>query len=309
MHPDTERRGRPDEIRERPASRVEGRLIARLSTAAFGGAIVALLFGIDAIGGHHAAGAASAGLAPAVALLLIGASALRGLVRVPPGEAVVLLSFGRYVGTLREPGFWWARPWADRRRVSTKIRSHETLGTKVNDADGNPIEMSAVVMWRVADTAKALFEVEDFGHFMSTQCDAALRELAAGYRYDNRGDGSASLSGSAIEVTDQLTLEISHRVSTAGLSVLESRIVRIAYAPEIAQAMLRRQQAGAIVSARQQIVEGAVGMVELALNRLDEENVVELDEERKAAMVSNLLVVLCSDHPTQPILNAGSLYH
>jgi regulator of protease activity HflC (stomatin/prohibitin superfamily) len=274
-----------------------------------GGAIVDLVFALGDIGGRHSSGSSAGGFVPFVALVVIAAAALRGLVRVPPGEAVTLLTFGRYAGTLREPGFWWVRPWTDRLRVSTKIRSHETLGTKVNDADGNPIEMSAVVMWRVVDTVKALFEVEDYCHFMSTQCDAALRELAAGYRYDSRGDGSASLSGSAIEVTDQLTLEISHRVGTAGLSVLESRIVRIAYAPEIAQAMLRRQQAGAIVLARQQIVEGAVGMVELALNRLDEENVVELDEERKAAMVSNLLVVLCSDHPTQPILNAGSLYH
>jgi regulator of protease activity HflC (stomatin/prohibitin superfamily) len=242
-------------------------------------------------------------------LAAVGLQLLRGLLSVAPGQAVVMQLFGGYVGTIRAPGLHWFNPLARRRRISVRIRNYTTAASKVTDADGNPIEMSAVVVWKVHDTARALYDVEDFVQFTATQCDAAIRHVASRYPYDDYAGGRPSLCGNAEEITDQLTAEIAARVEAAGITAIESRIVRLAYAPEIAQAMLRRQQAAAIVAARQQIVDGAVGMVELALNRLDDEDVVELDEERKAAMVSNLLVVLCSDHPTQPIVNAGSLYH
>jgi regulator of protease activity HflC (stomatin/prohibitin superfamily) len=244
-----------------------------------------------------------------IVLAVVGVQSLRGLTVVTPGDAFVVQLFGRYLGTIRAPGLHWVNPLAVRRRMSVRIRNYATDVTKVTDAEGNPIEISVVLVWQVGDTARALYEVEDFVQFAGTQCEAAVRHVAARYHYDAQSDERPSLYGDADEITDQLTAEIAARVEVAGIRAIESRIVRLAYAPEIAQAMLRRQQAGAIVTARQQIVEGAVGMVELALNRLDEENVVELDEERKAAMVSNLLVVLCSDHPTQPIVNAGSLYH
>jgi Membrane protease subunits, stomatin/prohibitin homologs len=191
--------------------------------------------------------------------------------------------------------------------VSTRIRNHETDVAKVNDADGNPIEMAAVVVWQVEDTAKAVFEVDDFVEFVAFQTETAVRHIAGSYPYDSHDD-TLSLRENAEEITGRLSAEIYARVSSAGVKVIESRITRLSYAPEIAQAMLRRQQAGAVVAARQRIVDGAVGMVEAALARLDEHNVIELDEERKAAMVSNLLVVLCGDRDVQPIVNTGSLY-
>jgi regulator of protease activity HflC (stomatin/prohibitin superfamily) len=196
-----------------------------------------------------------------------------------------------------------------RSRLLLRIRNHETEKLKVNDADGNPIEIAAVVVWQVEDTARAVFEVDDFTEFVSIQTETAVRHVANSYPYDAHGDGQLSLRDNAEEITGLLSAEIGARVASAGVRVIESRITRLAYAPEIAQAMLRRQQATAVVAARQRIVDGAVGMVESALARLDERDVVELDEERKAAMVSNLLVVLCSDHGTQPVVNAGSLYH
>jgi regulator of protease activity HflC (stomatin/prohibitin superfamily) len=199
-------------------------------------------------------------------------------------------------------------PFAERRRVSTRVRNHETAIAKVNDADGNPIEIAAVVVWQVRDTAKALYAVDDFTNFVAIQTETAVRHTASSYPYDSRGSGALSLRDNAEEITQRLSAEITERVRPAGVTIIESRLTRLSYAPEIAQAMLRQQQASAVVAARQRIVEGAVGMVELALQRLEERDVVELDEEKKAAMVSNLLVVLCSEQATQQVVNTGSLY-
>ena len=243
-----------------------------------------------------------------ILLLLLGGLALGGLTVVAPGQARVVQLFGHYSGSIRASGLHWVHPFARRIKVSTRIRNHETRVAKVNDADGNPIEIAAVVVWQVADTARALYEVDDFVAFVNIQTETAVRHIATSYPYDARGEGQLSLRDNATIITSQLSGEIAARVEAAGVRVIESRISRLAYAPEIAHAMLQRQQAEAIVAARQRIVAGAVGMVEMALARLAEHNVVELDEERKAAMVSNLLVVLCSDRATQPVVNTGTLY-
>ncbi|MGL5824607.1 MAG: SPFH domain-containing protein [Nocardioides sp.] len=243
------------------------------------------------------------GILALASLLLVA-----GLTTVAPGEARVLQLFGKYVGTVRAQGLWWVNPLTSRRKISTRIRNHQTETLKVNDLRGNPVQIAAVVVWQVADTAQATFEVDDFVEFVDIQADSALRHVASRYPYDDHGDGTPSLLENAEHVTAQLAEEIGIRVAAAGVHVVEARLTRLAYAPEIAQAMLRRQQAGAVVAARQQIVEGAVGMVEQALARLTEHEVVELDEERKATMVSNLLVVLCGDRDAQPVVNAGSLY-
>ena len=244
-----------------------------------------------------------------VVLLWVGALMLAGLTVVAPGQARVILVFGRYGGTLRTPGLRWVIPVARRPAISTRIRNHETATAKVNDADGVPIEIAAVVVWQVVDTALALFAVEDFVDFVAIQTETAVRHIALSYPYDGHRLGELSLRDKTEEITGTLANEIAARTAAAGVRVIEARITRLAYAPEIAQAMLQRQQAAAVVAARQRIVEGAVGMVELALDRLAENGLVELDEERKAAMVSNLLVVLCGEHGTQPIVNVGSLYH
>lgn len=244
-----------------------------------------------------------------VALLVLALITLSGLVAVQPGEARVLQFLGRYTGTLRPTGLRWVNPLSSKRRVSTRIRNHETATLKVNDADGNPIEIAAVVVWQVADTAQATFAVDDFIAFVRTQTETAVRHIATSYAYDNHGGNALSLRENADEITEKLSAEVTTRVKAAGVDVVESRLTHLAYAPEIAQAMLQRQQASAVVAARHRIVEGAVGMVDHALNRLAEENVVELDEERKAAMVSNLLVVLCGERSTQPVVNTSSLYH
>jgi regulator of protease activity HflC (stomatin/prohibitin superfamily) len=235
--------------------------------------------------------------------------ALCGLTAIAPGEARVVQLLGRYVGTIRDEGLRWVNPFTGRTKISTRIRNHETDVAKVNDADGNPIEIAAVVVWQVEDTAKASFEVDDFVEFVAIQSETAVRHIATSYPYDAPDNSPRSLRENAEEITAELTDEIALRVESAGVKVIESRITRLAYAPEIAQAMLRRQQAGAVVAARERIVEGAVGMVKAALAGLAEEQIVDLDEERKAAMVSNLLVVLCGDRDTQPVVNAGSLYH
>ncbi|MFG2075692.1 SPFH domain-containing protein [Nonomuraea maritima] len=241
-------------------------------------------------------------------VVLVGAFLAFGLTAVAPGEARVVQLLGRYVGTLRTPGFQWVNPITARRRVSTRIRNHETDVTKVNDADGNPIQIASVVVWQVRDTAQAVFEVDDFVEFVTIQAETAVRHIAGSYPYDSHGESRLSLRDNADEINEQLSAEIAVRVASAGVKIIESRIVHLAYAPEIAHAMLRRQQAGAVVAARQRIVEGAVGMVEMALAKLAEHDVVELDEERKAAMVSNLLVVLVGDRDTQPVVNTGTLY-
>jgi len=241
-------------------------------------------------------------------LLVAGLLVNAGLIMVAPGEARVLQFLGSYVGTVRTDGLRWINPFTLRRRISTRIRNHETAVTKVNDADGNPIEIAAVVVWRITDTARAMFEVDDYDQFVNIQAETAVRHIATSYAYDAHGIGQLSLRENASEITEKLSTEIAARVEAAGVEVIESRITHLAYASEIAGAMLRRQQAGAVVAARQRIVEGAVGMVQLALHQLAEQDVVDLDEERKATMVSNLLVVLCSDRETQPVVNAGSLY-
>ena len=244
----------------------------------------------------------------AVLLLIAGELAVHGLTSVVAGEARVVQLFGRYRGTIRDPGLHWVNPFARRRKVSTRIRNQESAQAKVNDADGNPIEIAAVVVWQVADTASAVYSVDDYTQFVTIQTETAVRHIASSYPYTSR-EGELSLRENAEEITGRLSAEIAARVASAGVRIIESRLTRLSYAPEIAQAMLRQQQANAVVGARARIVEGAVGMVKLALERLQEEGVVELDEERKAAMVSNLLVVLCSEQATQPVVNTGSLYH
>ncbi len=242
-------------------------------------------------------------------LLVVGSVASAGLTAVAPGQARVLQLLGRYHGTLRADGLQWVNPFTLRRRVSTRIRNHETGIAKVNDAEGNPIEIAAVVVWKVDDTAKAAFEVDDFVKFVSIQTETAVRHIASSYPYDAHQEGQRSLLDNTEDITQMLSAEISVRVASAGVQIIESRLTQLSYAPEIAQAMLRRQQASAVVAARQRIVEGAVGMVQTALIKLAEEDVVHLDDERKAAMVSNLMVVLCGDREAQPVVNTGSLYN
>ena len=229
------------------------------------------------------------------------------LVVVPPGQTV-WCSSSDLCRHGRRPGFWCVLPLTVRRAVSVRVRNFETNRLKVNDADGNPVEIAAIVVWQVADTAKAVYAVDDYPDFVSVQAESALRHVATGHPYDDTQGAGTSLRGSTDVVADQLAREVAERVAIAGVEVVEVRISHLAYAPEIAQAMLRRQQANAVVAARSRIVEGAVGMVEMALNRLTEEGVVELDEERTAAMVSNLMVVLCGDQPPSPVVNAGTLY-
>jgi regulator of protease activity HflC (stomatin/prohibitin superfamily) len=234
---------------------------------------------------------------------------LFGFIVVNPNEAKVVQLFGTYVGSLRQAGFWWMNPLCSKRRISLRVRNFETPKLKVNDHDGNPIEIAAVVVWKVVDSAEAAFEVDDYENFVHVQSESALRNMATSHPYDAHVEGVMSLRGNTGEIAEHLKKEIQERLSKAGVEVLESRISHLAYAQEIAGAMLRRQQASAIVAARQKYVEGAVGMVEMALDMLSKKHLVELDEERKAAMVSNMLVVLCSDQHTQPVVNTGSLYH
>lgn len=231
-----------------------------------------------------------------------------GFYMVHPNQSAVLQLFGRYVGTDLNNGLRWANPLYSKQKVSLRVRNFESSKMKVNDNAGNPVEIAAVVVWKVVDSAEAVFEVDNYENFVSIQSESAIRHLASSYAYDAGSDDVISLRSSTDEVTELLKNEIQARLNKAGVKVLEARISHLAYAPEIASAMLQRQQAAAIVAARQQIVEGAVGMVETALQRLAEREVVELDSERKAAMVSNLLVVLCGDHHVQPVINTGSLY-
>lgn len=246
-----------------------------------------------------------------IALLFVLTAAivcLAGFIVVNPNEAKVVLLFGKYLGTIKQPGFWWMNPWCTKKRVSLRIRNFESSKLKVNDRDGNPIEIAAVVVWQVVETAEAVFHVDDYENFVHVQSEAAVRNMATSYPYDSHEEGEVSLRGHTAEIADQLKREVQERLAKAGVEVLEARISHLAYAPEIASAMLRRQQAAAIIAARQKIVEGAVSMVEMALEQLSARDVVQLDEERKAAMVSNLLVVLCSDRDAQPVVNTGTLY-
>jgi regulator of protease activity HflC (stomatin/prohibitin superfamily) len=246
-----------------------------------------------------------------VALALCAAAdgiSMGGLFVVNPNEGQVLQLFGSYVGTVKEPGLRWANPFYTKRRISQRIRNFEGQHLKVNDIEGNPIEIAAVVVWKVVETAEACFEVDNYENFVHVQSEAALRNLASIYPYDAHDDKITSLRGQTLAVAEHLKTEIQARLEKAGVQVIEARISHLAYAPEIAAAMLQRQQAGAIIAARTRIVEGAVGMVEMALERLSEKQILRLDEERRATMVSNLLIVLCGERGAQPVINTGSLY-
>ena len=240
--------------------------------------------------------------------ILLGIVILASLVIVQPGQTRVVRFFGRYVGTVRRTGLYWILPLSDRHLVSIRVRNFETNHLKVNDADGNPVEIAAIVVWQVADTSRALYAVDDYLNFVRVQAESALRHVATTHPYDDPTGEGQSLRGSTDIVAGELAEEMAARVFIAGLEIVEVRVSHLAYAPEIAQAMLRRQQANAVVAARSRIVDGAVGMVELALERLSERHIVDLDEERKASMVSNLMVVLCSDQPASPVVNTGTLY-
>jgi regulator of protease activity HflC (stomatin/prohibitin superfamily) len=231
-----------------------------------------------------------------------------GLVIVNPNEAKVLQLFGKYAGTVKEQGLWWANPFYSKRKISLRVRNFETPKMKVNDLRSNPIEIAAIVVWQVVETAEAMFEVDNYDNYVHVQSESALRSLATHYPYDAHAEGEKALSVHTDEIVEQIKAEIQGRLEKAGVKVLEARISHLAYSPEIAQVMLRRQQANAIIAARQRIVEGAVGMVDMALDMLNKRGIVKLDEERKAAMVSNLLVVLCAEQQIQPVVNTGTLY-
>src|SRR5262245_18699020 len=239
-------------------------------------------------------------------LLVVG---IAGFFVVQPNESKLLVLFGNYLGTVKQNGFWWTNPFTSRSKVSLRVRNFNSEKLKVNDLTGNPIEIAAIVVWRVTDTYDAKFTVEDYEHFVSVQSEAAIRHLASSYPYDEHQPDEMSLRGSIDEVTETLKHELQARLSRAGVVVEEARLSHLAYAPEIASAMLRRQAAQAIIAARSRIVEGAVGMVEMALDMLSQKQILELDEERKAAMVSNLMVVLCGDRDVSPVVNTGTLHH
>ncbi len=288
------RQGARVEIQQRQAAMITGWLG------------VAALFGLAAA--TYVAVVAQAGGWVISLLIIAFCLVASSIVTVSPGQSRVVQFFGTYVGTVRRPGFWCVWPLTIRRAVSIRVRNFETNRLKVNDADGNPVEIAAIVVWQVADTARAVYAVDNYPTFVSIQSESALRHVAMGHPYEDTRGGGTSLRGSTDAVADQLAREVAERVAIAGVEVVEVRISHLAYAPEIAQAMLRRQQANAVVAARSQIVEGAVGMVEMALSRLTEKGVVQLDEERTASMVSNLMVVLCGDQPPSPVVNAGTLY-
>ena len=296
------------ELPRPPVTERVARFLPGLPMLALG--IVLILAGIVLIvlASHQSGGTNKALIWLGILVFIVASLVLGGLTPVVPGRPRVVQLFGKYRGTIREPGLQWVNPFTKRIVVSTRIRNQESAQAKVNDADGNPIEIAAVVVWQVQDTASALYSVDDYTQFVTIQTETAVRHIASSYPYDNRGSGALSLRDNAEDITGQLSDEIANRVRAAGVHIIESRLTRLSYAAEIAQAMLRQQAASAVVGARQRIVEGAVGMVKLALERLQEEGVVELDEERKAAMVSNLLVVLCSEQATQQVVNTGSLY-
>ncbi|MFF0220917.1 SPFH domain-containing protein [Streptomyces sp. NPDC004629] len=300
------------DIPEMPAPRVR-----EVTAHSIGGGLALLLGLVGLLLGTGMTVSATAvdGAGAKAALIVVGILvalgaflAMCGLNMVAPGEARVVQLFGRYRGTIRQDGLRWVNPFTSRTKISTRVRNNETAVLKVNDAYGNPIELAAVVVWKVRDTAQAVFEVDDYAEFVATQTETAVRHIAIEYPYDAHDEDGLSLRGNAEEITEKLAVELHARVEAAGVHIIESRFTHLAYAPEIASAMLQRQQAGAVVAARRQIVDGAVGMVEAALARIAERDIMELDEERKAAMVSNLMVVLCGDRAPQPVLNTGTLY-
>jgi regulator of protease activity HflC (stomatin/prohibitin superfamily) len=247
-------------------------------------------------------------IVPAIIGLIVVLVCWTGLFAIQPNQAKALTLFGKYIGSVREPGLWWVNPFIAKKPVSLRVRNFETAKLKVNDNDSNPIEIGAVVVWQVVDSAEALFVVDHYEDYVHVQSESAVRTLATQYPYDAHSEGIVSLSHNAADISQQLADEVQNRLEKAGIKVLEARITHLAYAPEIASAMLRRQQATAIIAAREKIVEGAVSMVDMALKMIARDGIVVLDEERKAAMVSNLLVTLCADQPMQPVMNTGSLY-
>ena len=269
---------------------------------------VLLFIGSIALFFYGGANQIPAALATGVVVFVIVAFLCKGFFQVQPNQGMVLLLFGRYAGTARDTGLRWTNPFFARRAVSLRVRNFESSKLKVNDADGNPIEIAAVIVWQVIDTAEAVFQVDDYENYVHIQSESALRQMAQSYPYDSHEDGKPSLRSHGDEITAHIRDQIQERLGRAGVQVLEARISHLAYAQEIAQAMLQRQQAGAIIAARTKIVEGAVSMVQMALEQLSSQHIVELDEERRAAMVSNLLVVLCGERGTQPVLNTGTLY-
>jgi hypothetical protein len=291
------------DVTERPAWSLGGGaafLAAILAVAAFAGA-VALFAKADSSGTDALAFVG-------IALVLVGVAIFSGLTIVSPGSTRVVQFFGRYVGTVRRTGLVLTVPFATRRSVSVRVRNFETNELKVNDQEGNPVNIAAIVVWQVADTAKAVFAVQDYGDFVRVQSESALRHVAMSHPYDHADSRESSLRGATDVVSGEIADEVAARVAIAGVEVIEARISNLAYAPEIAGAMLQRQQAGAIIAARSRIVEGAVSMVKDALSRLEADSVVALDDERKAAMVSNLLVVLCGEARATPVVNTGTLY-
>jgi regulator of protease activity HflC (stomatin/prohibitin superfamily) len=277
-----------------------------------GWAVVVVLIGVLLATGYGLVRAARAeeawGIVFWTFVLILTVGSFGGLTVVNPNEARVVTLFGVYKGSIKVAGFWWVNPLTSRRRLSLRVRNFESGRLKVNDHDGNPIEIAAVVVWRIVETFEAVFNVDDYEHFVHVQTEAAVRILATTYPYDAHEDGSLSLRSSVGDISERLRHEIQERLAKAGIEVIEARISHLAYAPEIAGAMLRRQQATAVIAARQRIVEGAVGMVEMALEEISRKAVVQLDEERKATMVSNLLVVLCSERGVEPVVNTGTLY-
>ena len=286
---------------ERPTSALSG-------AAGLIGCLLLLAAGIAVIAHGIAQNAPLIIVFVGLPLFLLAALGAAGLFTVQPNQAVVLILFGTYVGTVRQSGWWWTNPFNTKKRISLRVRSLNGQTIKVNDAMGNPVEIAAVVVWKVRDSAMATFDVESFESFVAVQSETAVRHLATEYPYDSEGTDAISLRGSIDKVSEFLRSELQQRLQPAGVEVVEARLSHLAYAPEIAGAMLQRQQAAAIIAARQRIVEGAVGMVEMALDRLAKNNVIDLDEERKAAMVSNLLVVLCGERAATPVLNAGTLH-
>jgi regulator of protease activity HflC (stomatin/prohibitin superfamily) len=298
---------RKDGAESRPAELVE----KRLRSASGGGMLfmlLAALVGVPALAGGAGMFTEPAAVVVVILIEAVVLVALGGFFVVGPNEGVVLQLFGRYAGTVRDEGLRWANPFFAKRRLSLKMRSFESARLKVNDIEGNPIEIAAIVVWKVVDTAEACFRVDNYERFVAVQAESALRNLATRYAYDAHDDSKPSLRGHTDHIAEELCAELTRALSAAGVEVVEAQISHLAYAPEIAQAMLQRQQAGAIIAARQRIVEGAVGMVEMALAALAKNDVVHLDEERKAAMVSNLLVVLCGERAAQPVVNAGTIY-
>ena len=291
-------------MKELPIRSLPG--IPVLIAALLAGAAAAWLFFTGVGGAAHGGGALPVVVSAALVVLVV--LAVTGLYSIQPNQAAVLSLFGKYVGTVKEAGLRWNNPFYSKRKVSQRVRNFESGKLKVNELDGSPIEIAAVIVWQVVDSAEAVYNVDDYESFVHIQSESALRTMATSYPYDQHEEGQVALRSHATEISQHLKDELAERLADAGVQVLDARISHLAYAPEIAQAMLQRQQANAIIAARTRIVAGAVGMVEMALAELQKNGVVQLDEERKAAMVSNLLVVLCGDRSTQPIVNAGTLY-